>query len=199
LARSITSVRELLFALFGVWVVVVCSLVVGAVLLRRAAGRRNRVMPDRPSPAPLSWLWSWRGPARLHRRLRRAVQIAEVAVAPLRQRDPDVCPLVGVADDLAARAGQADTRLVAAAGAPGAAGFARRELTFEVGEIEASAVRLSRLAATWQHQLHQASDAAHGLPPLELNARLDAVESALSELAAATRHSITAPAARQLS
>jgi hypothetical protein len=192
-------VRELLFALFGVWVVVVCSLVVGAVLLRRAAGRRNRVVPDRHSPAPLSWLWSWRGPARLHRRLRRAVQIAEVAVAPLRQRDPDLCPLVGVADDLVARAGQVDIRLVTAAGAPGATAFLRRELTFEVGEIEASAWRLSRLAASWQFQLRQASDGAHGLPPLELNARLDAVESALSEVAATTRPSIPAPAARQLS
>jgi hypothetical protein len=153
-------------------------------LIGRTVWRTNRVAPDRPTNAPISWLFSPREPARLHRRLRRAVQLTQGAVAPLRSNpkrrqksQPAESPLVEVADDLIAQACQLDDRLAHLA-PPW-----RREMTAAVADVEAAAIRLCRVAASWQMEIRRAAELpGPSLGPLELRARLDAVEAALAEL-----------------
>jgi hypothetical protein len=159
----------------------------GLFLIARTVWRANRLVPDHPTNAPISWLVSPREPARLHRRLRRAVQLGQGAVAPLRANPKNPkrrqkvqatgSPLVEVADDLVAHACQVDDRL------PHMAPPWRRELAAEVADIEAAALRLCRVAANWQMEIRRAAELpGPSVGPLELRARLDAVEAALAEL-----------------
>src|SRR3954470_12798648 len=67
-------------AFVATWVVL---LVVVVTLLRWRFERRNRVSPAVRSPAPITWLWSPRYAARLHRRLHGAV--AHIPLAPSRR------------------------------------------------------------------------------------------------------------------
>jgi hypothetical protein len=179
-------------------VVVVALSVAGWFLLVRSLHRANRVVATRRCRAPLAWLWSWRQPARLHRRLRRAVQAATAAVAhlehqcnpeqrvsgPSRRRRPgsfSATPLHDVAGDLVQRAAAVDDCVVAACrlGRPWAQ-HRMGELTAEVREVEALAFRLVQLSGQWRSSLDQAVQPA--LPPPDLRERLDAVEAALQEL-----------------
>ncbi|MDP9072872.1 MAG: hypothetical protein M3N98_01635, partial [Actinomycetota bacterium] len=61
-------------------------------LILRSLRRANQVAATRRSRAPLGWLWSWRMPARLHRRLRRVVQMACGAVDSVDHRQVDAAP-----------------------------------------------------------------------------------------------------------
>ncbi len=151
----------------------------GVALVMRSLIRANRVAPGRRSPAPLSWLVSPRLPARLHRRLRRAVRIASFATGTVA---PAALPLREVAADLVARAVVLDDWLVAADGLHLGARMPRlAQLAAEVRELEVSAARHHQVSCEWRRCLDQAA-AAMAVPPPDVHQRLDAVEAALREL-----------------
>jgi hypothetical protein len=186
---------EFLTAVAVATLVVMITAAIGCWLLARRFVRANRVVPDRRSPAPLTWLWSWGTPARLHRRLRRAVQVVTYVMAPFRlpprgQRRPaPPADLVGIANELVMRAADLDDRLVVASGlAAGWRGRLLREIGAGVNEVEASVSHLERVAIAW----HAEFGAAGTAEPLDLRSRLGALESALAEIA----HASAAGAAR---
>jgi hypothetical protein len=178
---------EFLTALAATGLVVVATGAIVAWLVARRVVLANRVVPGRRSPAPLRWLWSCYAPARLHRRLRRAVLVVTNAMAPFRtparRGQPHLAPptdLINVADELVERAAHLDDRLVTASGL---SGLWRRRLLGELGaavvDIEASVAHLERLAVG-------IAGPANCEPVLDLRARLGALEAALAEVAHAT-------------
>lgn len=165
------------------------AVIVGFALTVRSIRRANRIVPGRRSAAPIGWLWSLRAPARMHRRLKRAVRMAAAAAVPVeplgehprsRRRSQPASALGAVADDVARRAVAVDDWLVTTAWMrPLPPGLVR-----EVHEVEEAAWRLARTAAAWRAQLHQAI-VADVAPGLDLRSRLDAFEAAMAELAPA--------------
>ncbi|MHB1533517.1 MAG: hypothetical protein ACYC1D_02720 [Acidimicrobiales bacterium] len=160
-----------------------------AALVSRRWRRANRLVADRPTAAPLTWVWSPMRPARLHRRLRRACQMVAVAgdVGPpagrrrrRRTRD-DVRPLAALAAEVTTQAMAVDHQLVLAARSahPWRSGRISA-LDAEVHRVESTAVRLGHLHAQWR--AHLAASGAPAVPPLDLEERLDAFEWALREL-----------------
>jgi hypothetical protein len=174
--------QALLFAAWFFGFIVVASAVCWALTIR-SLRRANRVVAGRRTAAPISWLWSWREPARLHRRLRRAVAMARAAVAsPLspptgRRRAAPATMLSTLAAELAEHAVAIDERLVAA----GRMRSLLPALAQEVHEVERSAARLSSLAGAWRAQVHQAA-LTEGTGALDFGSRLDAFEAAMAEL-----------------
>jgi hypothetical protein len=177
-------------ALLVVWMLLLTAsaMVIGCTMAVRSVRRANRVVPDRRSAAPTRWLYSWREPARLHRRLRRAVTMARSAVAPLQpqprrwhQADQGGA-LAQMADELAQTAAAIDDQLVWAASLhPGWRRQTLAPLAREVVDVESGAWRLGRLAHAWRTQLHQAA-LDESASPLDLGSRLDAFEAAMAEL-----------------
>lgn len=171
-------VAEFFEVVGGAVVALVVVFAIAVALLMRRLTRANRVAPGRRSAAPLIWLVSPGVPARLHRRLRRAVSATTMSAAMA----PAAQALQDVAGELVSRAVTVDDYLVAA--------FAlhpelRRpqlvRLSADVREIEGSAARLHQLSGDWRRSLdHAAAPAA--LPPSTLHERLDAVEATLREL-----------------
>lgn len=172
----------LIFAAWFIGISVVASAVCWTLTVR-SLRRANRVVAGRRTAAPISWLWSWREPARLHRRLRRAVSVAQTAVAPPvpppggRRRSSAPSPLSALADELAGQAAAVDDRLVAA----GRMRSLMPALAREVHEVERSAWRLSGLASAWRTQVHQAA-LTEGTGVLDFGSRLDAFEAAMAAL-----------------
>src|SRR5687768_5515315 len=72
---------ELAILLAILFLVLIVAPVVTFALLMRALARTNRVSPTIPTLAPLTWAVLPERPARLHRRLRRAIAMARVAAA----------------------------------------------------------------------------------------------------------------------
>jgi hypothetical protein len=183
------AVHEVVIAIGVMLLLVVVGTALACGLLVHRMTRSNRVVPDRRSSAPLTWLWSWASAARLHRRLRRAMQVVAYSIGPLRpparrrQPAPPVSPLVDVADALMARAAHVDDCLVSASrAAPQWRSYLLADLSRAVAEVEASVAHLGRVAAAWRTQLEAAAP-ANPLPPLDVRARLSAVEAALAEVA----------------
>jgi hypothetical protein len=186
-ALAATALATMMVASIGCW------------LVARRVVRANRVVPDRRSPAPLSWLWSLRTPARLHRRLRRAVQVVSYVMAPFRppprgsRRSVPPEELVGIANELVVRAAQLDDRLAAAAALAGPwRGRVFDQLGAAVSDVEASVLHLERVAVAWRAQIDAAARMSEPLPPLDLRSRLGALEAAVTEVA----HASAAGAAR---
>jgi hypothetical protein len=123
--------------------------------------RRNRVSPRARGAAPLAWLWSWRAPARLHRRLQASVRASSAVASPA---------LAELAAQLERRAVVVDQQLVAAARQP----VLLAQVRADVDEIEALCTRLVGLAGQWPY--------AEG-DTAELSQRLDALDQARRELA----------------
>lgn len=90
---------DIVLALVASSVLFVLAAVVAVMLVLRALRRRNRVSPDRPSDAPIPWMWSPAMAARLHRRLQAAVALARM-VARRHLRDAGRPPVVDLAADL---------------------------------------------------------------------------------------------------
>jgi hypothetical protein len=184
-------VHELVVAVGVMFLLVVVTSAVAVGMLVRTLTRSNRVVPDRRSSAPLTWLWSWATAARLHRRLRRAVQVVASVIGPLRppsrgrrRTGRPTSPLIDVADALVARAAHVDDRLVAASRvAPQWRSRLLADLGGAVAEVEASVAHLGRVAVAWRTQMEAAAGVADPLPALDLRARLEAVEAALAEVA----------------
>ena len=163
----------------------VAALVIG--LVYRRVRRSSRLVPGRPTMAPLRWLVHPGRPAQLHRRLRRACRTVVMAVGtpsrslhPVRRQQPS-SPLTRVGAEVADRAVALDARVVAA---DRLAGPYRRhtlqELAAEVRAIEAAAQRVSRLDSVWRDHQRSLQPAALTEPSLEM--RLDAMEQAMAEL-----------------
>lgn len=170
------------------------SLTVGAVLQR--ARRANRLLPGHRTPAPLTWRWSPRRTAVLHRRLRRAcaLLVADggagegIATRAPRRRFSPLRPLgrrrrgrdtAGVLEaairELVDRALAADGRLVELDRRRGP--WRRLHLpavAAEVDAIERAAVRIG--------QLRGQLDQAHRPAGPRAEQLLDAYEAALGEL-----------------
>jgi hypothetical protein len=132
----------------------------------------NRVSPTTAGTAPLTWLGSPVTCARLHRRLRRAVDCAQAAVGAL-PAGPAHDELESVAVELEQRAATLDRHLVVAHRAPVAERRARtRACTLDVVAVESMAGRL----AAWSAQRATPTGVA------DLAARLDALDAAHREL-----------------
>lgn len=129
------------------WLVLVA---LGVVMLRWRLQRANRVSPATRSPAPLTWLWLPTQPARLHRRLRDAVEPIHLAPARRGRATATASASPTVDDlrrDLEYQAIELDHHLVVASRHPRTH---RRsllaELATQVGEVERLSIRLSRLS-----------------------------------------------------
>lgn len=154
---------------------VVCGGSVAVVLgILHVLAVRNRVVPGQRSPAPLTWLVSPDGAARLHRRLRNAMAAAgAVAGVPA---DDDL-GLHGVITELQTRALQLDHQLVLASRCPRAARRRMlRELHSEISEVENLVQRTVRMSRAWTGS----TPSERGLGPVR--ERLELLESALREL-----------------
>jgi len=146
----------------------------GALLVLRRLRRANQVRPGTPSPAPLSWLWSFRAAARMHRRLAAVVAAGRAAVA---LRGASGLGLDQVAGELERRAVDLDAQLVVADRAPaGPRARMLRELRAESRELESLVERVIRMSRAWSG----ASPSERGLGPIR--ERLDLLEQALREL-----------------
>ncbi|MGH9076963.1 MAG: hypothetical protein ACRDY0_05830 [Acidimicrobiales bacterium] len=172
------------------------------VVMRRLR-RANRLVLRQASPAPTSWLWSWRRAAVLHRRLRGVCQLVEHAMSVERRGspgprprsskatgrrrgarggDPATSPLARVAGDLVDHALVIDDRLVRADRLDGRwRRPAMSTIDSEIGRLELSAQRLVGLCAAWRGQLSRAAAGPAAGPP-DLHEQLDALEAAFGEL-----------------
>lgn len=159
----------------------------GVGLSYRRLRRAVRLVPARPTSAPLLWLVHPGRPAQLHRRLRRACRAVIAAVGqpsrsrhPVRRQQPS-SPLTRVGAEVVDRAGTIDSRLVAAhrLTRPYRRTFLH-ELTAEVRSVEAAAARIGRLDSVWREHQRTGTPAGLGEPSLDL--RLDAMEAAMAEL-----------------
>jgi hypothetical protein len=107
--------------------------------------RRNRLHPSVTTSAPLSWLYSPAGSARLHRRLRLAVAMS--GYRGRRRGRQTLTRIDGLAAALTREAVNLDRRLVRAALAPRRERQAQlRLLEPQVGRVEQVAARLAVLA-----------------------------------------------------
>jgi hypothetical protein len=164
---------ELLIVLALLATVCLASILATAGALVWTLRRRNRVVRNVRNSVSLSWLCSPVAPARLHRRLRRAVLAAEAAA----RRDHSGA--VGeLTSQLADEALLVDAELVRISGLPR---HARRRSLTEASRrtvtIEASAVRLSSLTSpSAQHAAARASGADR------LTERIDLLEAAHADV-----------------
>lgn len=165
--------RELILATTVFLALTTITMVLTTLIVLRHLRRRNRVAPSIPTNAPLSWLWSPRRAARLHRRLRAAVVHSRLG--------PDDASATGpMFRALVAEAVQIDGHLVAV----GRLRFADRQgylrpLAAEVARVEQVAARLARLRLESTRPLQLAD---HHRPLDELDAHCARVEEARREL-----------------
>ena len=149
----------------------------------------SRVVPSVRSSAPLHWLVSPRRAARLHRRLRAAVQASHLAQ---RHRETIGLGLDDVVIELSNRAVDLDRQLVVCNRAPAAARSRMlRELTAEVRELESIAERTVRLGRAWAGD--RPSERGLGL----VRERLDSLEAAVRELDGIEQLPVADPPDRQ--
>jgi hypothetical protein len=158
--------------------------VVTFLLCVRALHRRNRVSPQIPTIAPLTWLFLPERPARLHRRLRRAVSMARTASAlHTRTTGPGAMTIPELVADLERRACVIDNQLVIAARATGPARWAiLNEMERQVYEVDTLAGRVAGMATAWASNTATATMGPAGLAAL--GERLDALESAMYQVGA---------------
>lgn len=166
MAEVLLVLLLLFFLAAGLAVAVVIALVHSLVV-------RNRVVPGRRSPAPLSWLVAPGHAPRLHRRLASAVTMAGAAALP----GASDLGLVEVVDQLRDRAVELDEQLVIAdRAAKPARRRMLRELQSEVAELERLAERTVRMSRAWQGS----GPSERGLGAVR--ERLELLEAALREL-----------------
>jgi hypothetical protein len=182
-------VRDVLLwvlAFVATWVVL---LIVVVTLLRWRFARRNRVSPAVKSPAPVTWLWSPRATARLHRRLQAAV--ADIHLAPSR-RSPHRGPasVDELRRELEYQAVELDHHLVIVARHPRSRRSSLvRSLEEQVTEIEQLSVRLSRLSGRPEGTPASGWDVTREPPDVlaEIARQLDVLDAAQDELTAIER------------
>lgn len=149
-----------------------------------------RLVPRRPTAAPLAWALHPCRAAQLHRRLRRSCRGVIAAVGtPSRSLHPSrrrrsSSPLTRVGAEVIDRAVAVDSRLVAASRLAGSSRRAElHHLRIEVRAVEDAARRVGRLDAVWrEHQRSIAVSALGALAEPDLGTRVDAMEAAFVEL-----------------
>lgn len=155
--------------------VLVAVLVV--VVAQRAVRKRNRVSPGVPGSAPTSWLGSPSAPARLHRRLKAAVAVAQAAAAAA----PSSPHIAEAAHDLERMAVELDTRLVTVAR------IASPQRKPHLSPLVAEVVKVETMASTLSVQAVQAQApmvaAGQSSPMDDLYDRIEAMEAARREVA----------------
>jgi hypothetical protein len=143
--------------------------------------RRNRVSPSVRTPAPLYWLWSWRFAARLHRHLARSVAGARACVV----HSGEQLGLMAMVNELEAHASAIDAQLVAVDRSPQPTRYRMlRELYAEIRQVDAMAERVIRMGRAWAG----AEPSVRGLAGV--GERLDALESAMADLARLDRTAV---------
>jgi hypothetical protein len=154
------------------------SVALGLLLWR--LGRRNRLHPSTPTPAPVAWLLSPARPARLHRRLRAAVLTAHFRAPGRGRRKVPTSAVDELVAELLREAVAVDHQLVVAARAP------LRVRTRLLGVAEPQVAKLEQLAARLA-VLVSATATPGGAPAAAaigaLEERLDALEAARQEIA----------------
>lgn len=156
-----------------VGLVFVAMLVASILIPLRLLHRRNRISPSARTGAPLHWLSSPSGAARLHRRLQRAISAGRMAVAA-RAGDSVAADVIA---ELERHACAIDCQLVVADRAPKChRNRMLRELAAETSEVEALVVRVLRVNRAWDGS----SPSARNL--VGVHDRLDALEQAVGVL-----------------
>ena len=153
------------------------SVALGLALWR--LGRRNRLHPATPTPAPITWLVSPQRPARLHRRLQAAVVTAnhrEPARSRRRGRKAPTTSVDDLVQELVREAAAVDQQLVVAARAP------RRVRVRLLGVCDPQVAQIERVAARLA-VLASADARPAGAAIAALEDRLDALEAARQEIA----------------
>jgi hypothetical protein len=164
---GVTTVLEILAALFAVWVVMMAAAMWWL-------ARRNRVIPGARTGAPLHWLAAPSRAAGAHRRLRRAVAAARAGLAGVGPDSPAHAELAGCVLTLERQAVDLDHRLVVAARCPAATRWALvGELEPQIRDVERIGGRLAAIAVLAPAQV----------PPS--GAGMDALDARLAALAAA--------------
>lgn len=175
---------DLLTALVVVFLVMTVLFVAAMILGGRALVRSNRVSPKQRTPAPLVWLASPRGGARLHRRLRGAAATARAATSAL----PGAMDVSDLARRLEHDAVVLDHHLVAASRV-GPASARRQSLApieRDVRRVEVAAARVAAIART--PRPFPGFPGRQGDVVEEVTDRLDALEAAIAEVAAIERN-----------
>ena len=181
---EVTTVLEILAALFAVWIVVMAAAVWWL-------ARRNRVAPDARTGAPLHWLAAPSRAAGAHRRLRRAVAAARAGLDGVGTDSPAHAELVGCVLTLERQAVDLDHRLVVAARCPAATRWSLvGELEPQIRDVERIGGRLAAIAVLAPAQV---PPSAAGMDALD--ARLAALAAARAELDALDGGAPTAGAA----
>jgi len=136
--------------------------------------KRNRVAPGTRSPAPISWLWSWRMSARLHRHLARTIHAVHACIVDSREQ----LGLATMVKELETQAIAIDRQLVAVDRSPNPTRYRiLRELYAEVRQVDAVAERVIRMGRAWAGD----EPSVRGLAGV--SERLDALEAAMADLA----------------
>ncbi len=147
------------------------------VLAQRAIRKRNRVSPAVPSAAPTSWLGAPSTPARLHRRLKAAVAVAQAAAAAA----PTSGHIVEAAAELERMAIDLDARLVTVAR------IASQQRKPHLTPLVAEVVKVETMASTLSVQAVQAQApmvaTGQSSPMDDLYDRIEAMEAARREVA----------------
>lgn len=140
-----------------VWAVIAVLTAVLAMVgvIRSRLRRRHRVDPRVPSPVPLIWVMAPNAPARLHRRLCKAMVVARQALAQvaarpqglrLRRRKVAPSPLAALVADLQREAVAIDEHLALAARfAPAQRRHLVQQLGGQVFDVEQLAARIALL------------------------------------------------------
>lgn len=149
------------------------SVAVAVGLALQGLKRRNRIAPRIRTGAPLSWLWSGRTAARMHRRLRGVVRSAQACCPRTSRRSPrgTVHELV---DDLVELAAVADRKLVVAASMP------RLRRALALAEVAGEIREIERLAGRVRHYAELGAPAPVTVSALQ--ERLDALDAARREI-----------------
>lgn len=139
-----------------------------------AVRKRNRVVPGTRTPAPISWLWSWRMAARLHRHLARTIHAVHACIVDSREQ----LGLMTMLKELETHANAIDRQLVAVDRSPNPTRYRMlRELYAEVRQVDAVAERVIRMGRAWAGD----EPSVRGLAGV--SERLDALEAAMADLA----------------
>jgi hypothetical protein len=175
-------------AVYGTMGVVLAVLVVFATAVMLTAGsvavvlwrlrRRNRVVPELRTAAPLSWLVLPTLPARLHRRLRTAIGVARLA-----QDSPGAQSILR---ELESHAAVVDDHLVVTSRLRAGRVASLRSLTAQVEGVELVAGRLATAAVEARRARTLPGDAPD--PLVRIGEKLAALEEARRDLAHVERH-----------
>ncbi len=167
---------EALILLLVAMLVAALMAMAAVVVAMRMAHRRNRVSPDVATDAPLRWMGTPGLGARLHRRLRTAVQVAHRSA----EAAPAAAHLGDLTADLEREAVTLDTHLVMASYMRGPEGRARmRALAEQVRRVEQLASQISLLSAQAQAPLVAGG---HSSALDDLARQLDHLEQARHEV-----------------